>query len=535
MKKIILTLSIIVGAFLYGQAPTNGLIAYYGFESNINSHDSQNNFTAASNTTSTISYSGGVRGFGVYFEGQTGLVNNTLSSVVSPSTNGYSSTPFSLSFWAKESTTNQGAYASLFELYGSYLLRFQSGILHAELNSNAGYLTKNFGNVNPNTSSWRHYVIRYNPTVSEAFRLYINGVDYGNIPVTSATALLKSANYFILGNGMANNISYFHPLKGYQGTIDELFIYNRALTATEITNLYNGVNYSIITNTSHTDVTGYGAKISYSYIPLDGVTSDCKLYLGTSSNNLTLHSTGTSGNSGTISGTIDLTGLQANTTYYYKITSTNSNGTTESEVKSFTTLAVTRPTVTWDLSSTPAFNITSTSADIRFDVNPNNGLTTSVIKYGLSTGTLTNIASSPTPIQGGNQVVNQIISLTNLQPNTVYYYIAESTNSAGTGQASINVGGTNYPAVYSFTTSNLGTNDLKNKLNISISPNPAKDFINIQSDGKIKSVEIYNLHGQKLITTTQKQINISSLSSGIYLVRVEDDKNNTTTKKIIKK
>ena len=70
------------------------------------------------------------------------------------------------------------------------------------------------------------------------------------------------------------------------------------------------------------------------------------------------------------------------------------------------------------------------------------------------------------------------------------------------------VGGTNYPAVYSFTTSSLGTNDVKNKLNISISPNPAKDFINIQSDGKIKSVEIYNLHGQKLITTTQKQINI---------------------------
>ena len=56
MKKIILTLSIIVGAVLYGQAPTNGLIAYYGFESNINSHDSQNNFTARSNTTATISY-----------------------------------------------------------------------------------------------------------------------------------------------------------------------------------------------------------------------------------------------------------------------------------------------------------------------------------------------------------------------------------------------------------------------------------------------------------------------------------------------
>ena len=177
--------------------------------------------------------------------------------------------------------------------------------------------------------------------------------------------------------------------------------------------------------------------------------------------------------------------------------------------------------------------MTTTSADIRFDVNPNNGLTTSVIKYGATAATLLNVTSPTVPIQGGNQVVNQIISLTNLQPNTVYYYIAESTNSAGTGQASLNVGGTNYPAVYSFTTSSLGTNDVKNKLNANIFPNPAKDFINIQSDEKIKSVEIYNLQGQKLITATQKQINISSLSSGIYIVRIEDIENNTITKKII--
>ena len=47
---------IISNIFIFGQAPTNGLVAYYGFESNVNSHDSQNNFTAASNTTATISY-----------------------------------------------------------------------------------------------------------------------------------------------------------------------------------------------------------------------------------------------------------------------------------------------------------------------------------------------------------------------------------------------------------------------------------------------------------------------------------------------
>ncbi len=534
MKKIIFTLNMLFGAIIYGQAPTNGLVAYYGFESNVDSHDSQNNFTAASNNSTAISYNSAKRGNGVSFGGQTGIVNSTLSTILSPTSNGYSSSPFTLSFWAKESTTTQAAYASFFELYGSYLLRFQSGILHSELNSNAGYLTKDYG-LTPNITTWKHYVIRYSPSNTEAFRLYINGIDNGNIAISAVTALRKTANYFIFGNGMASATTYFHATKGYQGTIDELFVYNRALTDTEITNLYNGVNYSIITNTSHSNITGYGAKINYSYIPLTGVTSDCKLYLGTSSNNLTLHSTGISGNSGTVSGIIDLTGLQANTTYYYKITSTNSNGTTESEVKSFTTLAVTRPTVTWDLSSTPAFNITPTSADIKFDVNPNNGLTTSVIKYGATAATLLNVTSPTAPIQGGNQLVNQTISLTNLQPNTVYYYIAESTNSAGTGQASLNVGGTYYPTVYSFTTSNLGINEVKKELNASIFPNPVKDILNIQFDGKLKSVEIYNTQGQKLITSAQKQINISSLSSGVYLIRVEDNENRTTTKKIIKK
>ena len=54
MKKSLFFLILLANIFIFGQAPTNGLIAYYGFESNINSHDSQNNFTARSNTTATI-------------------------------------------------------------------------------------------------------------------------------------------------------------------------------------------------------------------------------------------------------------------------------------------------------------------------------------------------------------------------------------------------------------------------------------------------------------------------------------------------
>ena len=304
MKKIIFTLNMLFGAIIYGQAPTNGLIAYYGFESNINSHDSQNNFSARSNTTATISYNTAKRGSGVYFQGQTGIVNTSLSAIISPATSGYSNTPFTLSFWAKESVNPQAGYGSLFELYGGYLLRFHTNYLHSEVYANNGYLSVDYPDVFPNMSSYRHYTVVYDPSSSNAMLLYINGVGKGNI--SSSAWLNITNNNFVFGNGGASG-SGFHPLKGYQGTIDELFVYNRALTATEVTNLYNGVNYSIITNTSHSNITGYGAKINYSYIPLTGVTSDCKLYLGTSSNNLTLHSKGTSGNSGNISGTIEIT------------------------------------------------------------------------------------------------------------------------------------------------------------------------------------------------------------------------------------
>ena len=100
MKKSLFFLILLANIFIFGQAPTNGLIAYYGFESNINSHDSQNNFTARSNTTATISYNTAKRGSGVYFQGQTGIVNTSLSAIISPATSGYSNTPFTLSFWA---------------------------------------------------------------------------------------------------------------------------------------------------------------------------------------------------------------------------------------------------------------------------------------------------------------------------------------------------------------------------------------------------------------------------------------------------
>ena len=83
-------------------------------------------------------------------------------------------------------------------------------------------------------------------------------------------------------------------------------------------------------------------------------------------------------------------------------------------------------------------------------------------------------------------------------------------------------------AVLATTENNIKSTD------ISIYPNPAKDFVNIQSDIKVQSAEIYNMAGQKVLETKESKINISKLKSGIYMIQIKDVKNQTVTKKFIK-
>ncbi|MDI9312260.1 MAG: choice-of-anchor J domain-containing protein [Limnohabitans sp.] len=73
-----------------------------------------------------------------------------------------------------------------------------------------------------------------------------------------------------------------------------------------------------------------------------------------------------------------------------------------------------------------------------------------------------------------------------------------------------------------------------NNLRFDLYPNPSNDFINISLDSELKSVEIYSLQGQKVLSSNKKVISISDLSVGIYLIRVEDENGNIATQKLMK-
>lgn len=74
----------------------------------------------------------------------------------------------------------------------------------------------------------------------------------------------------------------------------------------------------------------------------------------------------------------------------------------------------------------------------------------------------------------------------------------------------------------------------KNGLQVDLYPNPVRDFLNVESETELKLLEIYNLLGQKVQTSSQKQVNVSDLASGIYMVKIQDENNAVVTKKMVK-
>jgi len=69
---------------------------------------------------------------------------------------------------------------------------------------------------------------------------------------------------------------------------------------------------------------------------------------------------------------------------------------------------------------------------------------------------------------------------------------------------------------------------------ISVYPNPASSILNINFDGDLK-ISVFNMLGQQILETTNKQIDISGFDSGTYILIVKNlESNNSTNFKIIK-
>lgn len=215
----------------------------------------------------------------------------------------------------------------------------------------------------------------------------------------------------------------------------------------------------------------------------------------------------------------DITNLIPNTLYYYAIDAYDASNQAAITVTGTFTTGGTVPSTT----NAVVLNITTTSAQINFEVNTFGLQSSIVVDYGLDpavfysyNGVANTSTNTPTPFS---------FNFTGLSPNTTYYYSVGAYSPTLTGNRILG----------SFTTAVLSNSDHEQKLNFSLYPNPASDYFTIEMENEIKSVEIYSLQGQKVLTSNSKIITVSDLSEGIYFVRIEDQNSAFSAQKLIVK
>ena len=401
----------------------------------------------------------------------------------------------------------------------------------------------------------------------------------------------------------------------FEGAVDDLKIYDRALSHPEILGLYSKPAVTVTTYPA----THNSATINYTMSDF-GLNTTSLVRYGLSSGNLSSQASGTTttGN-GTGAYFTNLSGLTPNTTYYFQVEATNTSGTGTSPILSFTTQGP--PLGPSQIANYPFDNSLNNAGGSNPFSTPNttfvadrNSQVTSAVRIGSttvsSTATIPNLPRGTTErtlsiwhkkpthataiglfaygtnpslttfgiylLANGNYVFQGSVTdvtfpssstLANTWVHTVVTYnsgvvklynngafVASANLNLNTGSSTFKLGGNqaivefddlqiyNYELSLSqiseiYTNNALSSSNFsKNNLKVSLYPNPVRDILNIETETEteIKSVEIYNLQGQKIKTALSKQVNVSDLASGIYMVRIEDTNNAVETKRIVK-
>ncbi|WP_157884424.1 T9SS type A sorting domain-containing protein [Chryseobacterium kwangjuense] len=181
------------------------------------------------------------------------------------------------------------------------------------------------------------------------------------------------------------------------------------------------------------------------------------------------------------------------------------------------------------------FNTVSTTGSI----NETGTMSFNVDGYGTvitPTGTYNNVLRVKR-MRSGTQTMPGQPALT--YTNESYQWISQESGtvlSFGINTFTLN-GTTNVSKTISYLVPGaLSTSETdRKKTDISLYPNPSSDMINLKSDKEIKNITITSLDGKAVVKTgNMKNIDISKLPKGVYILKGELKNGNTVSKKIIK-
>ncbi len=269
------------------------------------------------------------------------------------------------------------------------------------------------GTINPN-SSLTTAVFEYGTTTS-----YGNQITATQSPVIGSTDVNVNANL----TGLQPNTTYHYRVKGTNDGGVSLGSDITFITSTST------VNAPIVTTSSATNITENTATLNGKVNPNNSSTTVTFEYGTTVSytNEVTAKINPIDGNLD-VDVSANITGLQPDKTYHYRVKGTSSEGVSVGEDVTFTTSIsiVIAPTVT----TTSATNISSSSANLNGIVNANNSSTNVIFEYGTTTVYGNQVTATPSPIDGNNDT-NVSANLIGLQPNTLYHYRIVGNNNGG--------------------------------------------------------------------------------------------------------
>jgi len=210
---------------------SNQLVAYFGFN---NSLIAQNNSSLEFTTSNATPYTTGFNGQGLDFQ-----LSTPASMPFQPSQ--LNNNNFTISFWNKRSGNPTFTFDTMFEAFGA--LYFRDGTANASTRTNFGF---NFGgsnwqNVEINrwtNNEWVHYAATFEPTSGNAtiVKWYRNGILIYEQNIGSGVLNQSFENFITLGGGLTGNGSgtFLASKNASNMQLDELYIYNRALTQAQI-------------------------------------------------------------------------------------------------------------------------------------------------------------------------------------------------------------------------------------------------------------------------------------------------------------
>lgn len=216
---------------------TTNLVSYWSMEEASGTR-SDSHGTNDLTDNNTVTQGTGIQSNGADFEAS----NSEYLSVADNSSISITG-DLSVSMWIyRESATNMGLIGKVLYPNREYQLRINDGsnLLQLWMSSNGSSQTKKQVSWSPLTSTWYHVGFTYNASAGEV-KFYIDGSQQGSTQTGMPTNLYNGSAELRIGHIEAGDYM--------DGIIDEVALYSRTLTSSEMNWLYNsgsGRSYSDI-------------------------------------------------------------------------------------------------------------------------------------------------------------------------------------------------------------------------------------------------------------------------------------------------